>query len=756
MSLTSPITHNIENTTKYREYDLPLPGDRCVSEEDASVIRSIRLFHQQRNHSLTDSERLNPLADTLLHHITNKLAIHRLSLEDNSAISEAGSASAVRGTATAKPLYLCQEPYAQSGSKADEELSYRTKHHRRPVTWCPQSTPPEFSFNHLHDPPTTTDDHHNRQPAHSSVTHQATSKKSARSSKNSHSRPISEIGPYCSQRLQAQGLAEWLFFARLDRTNKSLSQLPTTMELKPSPQVNGNSDVNGNHTSEVSPQEPKVSAKFSVDKEQQQKQEDSQYGEGDALSPPPPPRPRTPIDERDPVQVYAERRYLSYFQAPPQGRRQLPKDPEVESDLTLQQIEAQKRYNNYFLGPPRASIPTENNDDKVVEPDEVQLAAQRRYESYFHPGPPRPTRTEEEKTPEPDAEQIEAERRYLSYFSAGPPRVRRPSSQTEHSPEPDTEQVEAEKRYMNYFKPGPPRPPPVEKQHTPEPDSEQLAAEQRYLAYFRPGPKRPRPTSNIERPSEPDADQIEAERRYLSYFNAGPPRRTRPHSAYENVFEPDEHQMEAERRYLSYFKGAPKARHGKEEEEEDKSTGKLRVPPTRAMLEAEERFLNYFKPIPCGAPKTLIDPPVDEKEKYRQMLMKEYWEAMETRLDRKEKKVVKVSRPKREYIREKTPPTQRELVVEEFLQRVKDRKKEKDIHFGDTDDEEEEEEKEKEKKAKVEIETKEDVTRRLDARLSGVSLTPSTEPTTPVIEGGGDVAKRIQEDLELFVSSEGE
>lgn len=220
----------------------------------------------------------------------------------------------------------------------------------------------------------------------------------------------------------------------------------------------------------------------------------------------------------------------------------------------------------------------------------------------------------------------------------------------------------------------------------------------------------------------------------MNYFTAGPPRpKRRPSDEEALQSKPDPQQLEAEKRYLAYFQGTPRAKHKPEEDKENENEGKLRVPPTREMLEAEERFLNYFKPIPCGGPKRLLDepPPLSEQDRVRQQLLQEFWVALESRVDRKEKKIIKVSRPKHEIQREATPPTQRELVVEEFLQRVKDRKKEKDLHYGDTDDEEEEDKK--------------------DAKPPGEETLP-----TPIIEGGGEVKGKIVEDLGLFVSPEGE
>lgn len=612
------------------------------------------------------------------------------------------TASADRSVATVESLYPCQPARAHSGYTTDPELSYRSDPPRRPLTWCPQSTLPVFPY--LDDGGATTaprtQDSVLAEGSSNSVGDLSTD---LPENPSRDTDPAKQVGGYGSQRLQAQGLGEWLFFARLDRTNKLLSQLPTTMELRPGTQVNGSSDVNGGQEAAEDTRRDSQDTICRNDIVKSAKYPAGEQKRGHSSSPPPPPRPRTPIDERDPELVYAERRYLSYFQEPPfkQSKRSaVPHEPEI----SYQQLEAQRRYNNYFVGPPRASTPSENESVKSVELDEAQLAAQRRYQAYFEPGPPKPrARRTPERQPEPDPEQLEAEKRFLSYFNAGPPRTR-PSSQTERTPEPDAEQLEAERRY---------------------------------LAYFNPGPPRPRTSSQTERTPEPDAQQLEAEKRYLSYFNPGPPR-PRPRSeSYDNVTEPDERQREAEKRYLAYFQGTPKAKHAKDEEKEEK--GGLRIPPTRAMLEAEERFLNYFKPVPCGEPRRLIEPPVSDSDRARQQLMKEYWKALETRVERKEKKIIKVSKPKREVEREATPPTQRELVVEEFLKRVKDRKKEKDLHFGDTDDEDEESTAKK----------------TLDLKL-GVPPAPVAEPTTPTIEGGGEISSRVANDLDLFVSKEGE
>ncbi|XP_069944740.1 serine-rich adhesin for platelets-like isoform X1 [Cherax quadricarinatus] len=650
-----------------------------------------------------------------------------------------GTGSVDRGLATAESLYPCQPSHAQSGSTTHLELSYRTERPRRPLTWCSQFTSVTFS----HDDQL----HHLTTAAHAHQKHPNLPGNRAKSSNNKEevtpiihlapgTRPVSFVGPYGWERLKAQGLAEWLFFARLDRTNKNLSQLPSSMELKPSPLVNGSSEVNDNPSDEVSPEY----SNDTISREDIVKcaKYPSAKPRTKPKSPPPPPRPRTPIDERDPELVYAERRYLSYFEDPPYKRRQIRSISQEPPKPTYQQLEAQRRYNNFFLGTPQASTPTRENVSRSPEPDLAQLEAQRRYESYFHPGPPRSRSTKSPEPAKPDAQQLEAERRYLSYFNTGPPRARS-SSQVESSREPDAEQLEAERRYLKYFNPGPPRPTCVNNERTPEPDAEQLEAERRYLAYFRSGPprQRPRPSSMSEASPEPDPEQQEAERRYLSYFKPGPPR-PRPRSDIDIDRKPDQQQLEAEKRYMTYFQGTPKAKRKTDEEKEREDDGKLRVPPTREMLEAEERFLSYFKPIPCGEPKRLItEPPLSEKDKVRQQLMKEYWEAMENRVDRKEKKIIKVSRPKREIQREATPPTQRELVVEEFLQRVKDRKKEKDLHYGDTDDEDDEKDGDT-----------------LNSKL-GVPVTGDDLPT-PIIEGGGEVKGRIVDDLGLFVSQEGE
>ncbi|XP_045131109.1 serine/arginine repetitive matrix protein 1-like [Portunus trituberculatus] len=611
-------------------------------------------------------------------------------------------ASADRGIATAESPYPCQPSATHSGSSTEREVSYRKSRPQRPLTWGPQSTPPVFSSAEHHAPPAATTSPPGQSKAPSSG--RTVAEKQVCPSSSGAARPLSAsfVGSYESHRLQAQGLAEWLFFARLDRGSKDLSELSTTMELKVAPQVNGSSETSeGQRVSHMVRQE----SDENISREEivrSAKYPSAKLKSGRSASPPPPPpRPRTPLDERDPELVLGERRYLSYFQEPPykqQRTRSTSREPKTPD---LQQLEAQRRYYCHFLSPPRGSSLTREEVYKSTEPDEVQLAAQRRYMSYFNPGPPRPRSARSQEPPELDSAQIEAERRYLSYFNAAPPRPRRQSSPgSRSSVEPDPVQLEAERRYLSYFNSGPPRSRPLS-----------------------------RPTSVT---SEPDSEQLEAERRYLRYFSSGPPRpKRRPDDETEkSVDKPDSQQLEAEKRYMAYFQGTPKAKHKKEVETDEENEGKLRVPPTREMLEAEERFLNYFKPIPCGAPKRLLDepPPVSEHEKMRQQLLREFWEALENRIDRKEKKIIKVSRPKREIHREATPPTQRELVVEEFLQRVKDRKKEKDLHYGDTDDEEEEDQKDK---------------------------TPGEEDEpAPVIEGGGEVKGKIVEDLGLFVSSE--
>ncbi|KAK4288845.1 hypothetical protein Pmani_038151 [Petrolisthes manimaculis] len=124
-------------------------------------------------------------------------------------------------------------------------------------------------------------------------------------------------------------------------------------------------------------------------------------------------------------------------------------------------------------------------------------------------------------------------------------------------------------------------------------------------------------------------------------------------------------------RYMKYFQGTPRAKHKTEEERQQDQEGCLRVPPSREMLEAEERFLNYFKPVPSGPPRQLSEPPISESDRLRQSLLKEYWEVMETKVERRERKIIKVSRPRRELPREPTPPSQRDLVVAEFLERGK-------------------------------------------------------------------------------------
>lgn len=113
------------------------------------------------------------------------------------------------------------------------------------------------------------------------------------------------------------------------------------MELKASPQVNGSSEA-----PRGDPPEPQVTHQ---DADEQISREDiiksAKYPSAKpksekSASPPPPPRPGTPLDERDPEQVYAERRYLSYFQEPPykqQRTRSTSREPKTPD---LQQIES--------------------------------------------------------------------------------------------------------------------------------------------------------------------------------------------------------------------------------------------------------------------------------------------------------------------------------------------------------------------------------------------------------------------------------
>ena len=490
-------------------------------------------------------------------------------------------------------------------------------------------------------------------------------------------------------------------------------------------------------------------------------------------SPSPPPRPRTPINERDPEQVRAERRYESYFQGMPRASHK-PSDIEIELEPTLEQINATKRYSNYFLGPPRAKTPIDYERDG---PDEEQIAAWKRYQQYFKKGPPRPRPLSESDVFEvkhPDKEQVEAEKRYRSYFMSGPRRVVRSSTpEIDSSHLSDKEKAEAEERYKSYFRSGPPR---QIRSSTPETDSTRLSnkeifeAEERYRSYFQKGPRRPPrpPTPENEVPSKPDRAQKAAEKRYESYFKIGPPRsKSQPYTDFglekekqeeaekrylgyfkggpkprcssvvdqERTPSPDEQQIEATKRYQKYFMGVPRAVH--REGEDDNTRAKI----TKEMLEAEERLNKYFlHPVPCGEPRLVIDPPLDPAEAKRRQLLAEYWSALQERNKRRSLKVVKVSKAKKEVKRESTPPTQRELVVDEFLQRVKERKKERNLHYGDTDSEDEGQQEE-------------------DGTMGGKEKIKGKKEDLPEnlkLEGGGTLAQRVASDLGNFIGEEGE
>ena len=408
----------------------------------------------------------------------------------------------------------------------------------------------------------------------------------------------------------------------------------------------------------------------------------------------PPPRPRTPIDERDPEQVRAEQRYESYFKGIP--RAQHKPGEEVSSEPTFEQLQALNRYSNYFLGPPRASTPPEKVFDD--EPDEAQRAAQKRYEGYFKKGPPRPRpKSENFDRPLPlDREQLEAEERYKTYFQSGPPRPPRPST-PENKPELDAQQQAAEKRYQNYFKSGPPR---------------------------------PKSQADVDFGLEKDK-QLEAERRYQKYFEGGPRSRCTSLPETDRTPSPDKEQLEAEKRYQRYFTGPPKAKHDKNEEV-------IQNEITKEMIDAEERLRNYFlHPVPRGEPKQFIEPPLKPEEIQQRKLLAEYFTALQERNKRRTLKVVKVSKAKKEIERESTPPSQRELVVEEFLQKVKNKKKERDLHYGDTDsDDEETNDKSRKRKSK--------------------SLIEDSLPSDLILEGGGTLAERVASDLGTFIGDEGE
>ncbi|KAL7648017.1 UNVERIFIED_CONTAM: hypothetical protein RMT77_001634 [Armadillidium vulgare] len=506
-----------------------------------------------------------------------------------------------------------------SGSVPEYKQTY-SFHRERPLTWC---APSEYEV-------------HCSQSHSGNASNVFTSVICDRSDelfdlnykdKNPESRPLSQLSHSSSNRLQAQGLGEWLFLARLDHTNQLLSQLNFAMQLQPDRSPCAVSD----HNEEILYSERKSPP-----------------------PPPPPPRPRTPIDERDPEQVHGERKYLSYFHGTPRAKHPLGEGP--PKPPTYQQVEAQKRYANYFIGPPQPNpnnIPQSSLD---LENDEDVLAAKERYKTYFS-GPPRPKSYPEAEKFLDDEDNIKkAQERYEAYFRSSIPRSRSTVS-SEKTPEPDEEQKAAEKRYLSYFKPGPPKPKTsVEKQNTPEPDEEQI---------------------------------------------------------------------QAEKRYAKYFEGIPKAKHSKDEEPKRPNI-------TAEMVAAEERFLKYFQPIPHGAPRKIMKPPPPSEEEMKKIkLFTEFQNALESRECRKEMKVIRVSKPKKEREREKTPPTLRDIVVEEFLQRVQDRKKEKDLHFGDTDDEEEE-----------------------DEITKPIPKTVSSEE--PIIQGGGTVDRRISLDLQLFLKKEEE
>lgn len=413
-------------------------------------------------------------------------------------------------------------------------------------------------------------------------------------------------------------------------------------------------------------------------------------------SPLPPPRPRTPIDERDPEQVRAEQRYETYFHGPPRAIHK-PGEDEKLPEITLQQINAAKRYESYFHGPPRASTPT---DPLPTKPDAEQMAALERYEGYFRKGPPRPRPVSEgdDRVVHPDIEQVEAEERYKSYFHTGPRR--------------------------------PPRPPPPEQEEKFNlPLEERQVAEKRYQSYFKKGPPRRKSQPDIDFNLEEDKRE-EAERRYMKYFEGSPRPRCSSMPDDDRTPSPDAEQIEAEKRLKQYSKGPPRAKH-------DKDAPAPVQEVTKEMLEAEERLNKYFMhPVPFGEPRKFVDPPLKPEEIHRRKLLAEYWSALQERNQRRTLKVVKVSKAKNEVDRESTPPSQRELVVEEFLQRVKDRKKERDLHYGDTDSEGEEESKYKPKKKK----SKQDDEVSPDLKL----------------EGGGNLAERVAKDLGDFIGEEGE
>ncbi|KAF2356120.1 hypothetical protein FHG87_013123 [Trinorchestia longiramus] len=408
-------------------------------------------------------------------------------------------------------------------------------------------------------------------------------------------------------------------------------------------------------------------------------------------SPLPPPRPRTPIDERDPEQVRAELRYEQYFKGPPKAVHKAEEEDTLPK-ITLQQINATKRYENYFLGPPRASTPLEPT---LAEPDAEQLAAQKRYEGYFKKGPSRPRPVSEGDQPviHPDKEQVEAEERYKSHFQSGPPK--------------------------------PPRPLTPELEMFGLPPEEREMAQKRYLRYFNKGPPRPKSQADIDFGLE-EEKRKEAERRYMRYFEGTPRPRCSSLPGNERTPSPDEEQIAAEQRYKQYFKGPPRAKHDKNDPEPIREV-------TKEMLEAEERLNQYFlHPVPFGEPRKFIDPPLKPEELHRRKLLAEYWSALQERNRRRTLKVVKVSKAKKEVDREATPPTQRELVVEEFLQRVKNRKKEKNLHYGDTDSESEEGEQPNKKKPKEKDEV----------------------PADLKLEGGGTLAERVAKDLGDFIGEE--
>ncbi|KAK4288847.1 hypothetical protein Pmani_038153 [Petrolisthes manimaculis] len=143
----------------------------------------------------------------------------------------AHGASADRGIATAELSEPCQPRITQCGPTQPREPTPCPPHLQSQSQSPERPPPPSITNLSVTPPPLTCDSGTNSQTQHS-----PTSPPSPPPTRSS-----SQTVSYKKERLEAEGLAEWVFLARLSRTTKLLSSLPSTMQLQQS--INGVEDA---------------------------------------------------------------------------------------------------------------------------------------------------------------------------------------------------------------------------------------------------------------------------------------------------------------------------------------------------------------------------------------------------------------------------------------------------------------------------------------------------------------------------------